>query len=170
MEGIEEVFVCCKDGTGGREDGEADKGALQVTDLECFRRADSKESSEFNWFRDVDGRHREDGRIAIYFVEVRCENDPAFKHDVVNYLPDAGFKTVVWSTSAIPFSAEVGSRNCDRIDEHSICYRKSFLTAASNYVAVLDRGPVDDTNVCHVHGIAVPACVQVVRRPYSLTA
>ena len=151
MEGIEEVFVCCKDSTGSREDSEADEGALEVSDTECFRRAGSEESSEFNWFRDVDGRHREDGRIAIYFVEVRCENNPVFKHDVVHYLPDAGFETVVWSTSVVPFSAEVGSRNGDRIDQHSICYCKSFLTAASDHVAVLDRGPVDDTNVRHVH-------------------
>ena len=151
MEGNEEVFICCKDGTGSREDGEADEGALEVTDLECFRRVVRKESSEFNWFRDVDGRHREDGRIAIYLVEVRCENNPIFKHDVVGYLPDAGFEAVVWSTSIVSSSAKTCSRNCDRIDEHSICYCKSFLTAASDHVAVLDKSPVDDTNVCHIH-------------------
>ena len=124
---------------------------MEVADPECLRWAGGGESSEFNWFRDVEGPHGEDGRIAKYSVEVGCENDPIFKHDMMSYLADAGLEAVVCSTPVVSFSAVAGSGDSDRVDEHCVCHCECFLTAASDDVAVLDRGPVNDTNVYHVH-------------------
>lgn len=70
---------------------------------------------------------------------------------MVGYLADAGFEAVVCSTFVISFSAVAGSGDGDRVNEHGVCYCESFLTATSDDVAVLDRGPVDDTNVHHIH-------------------
>lgn len=69
----------------------------------------------------------------------------------MGHLANAGFEAVVCHMFVGSLSAVAGPRDSDRVDEHGVCYCESFLTAASDDVAVLDRGPVDDTNVCHVH-------------------
>ena len=100
---------------------------------------------------DVERRHGKDARIAKYLVKVCCKDNPALKHDVVGYLADAGFEAVVWSMLVVSFSMVAGSGNGNGVDEHGVSYCESFLTAASDDVAVLDRGPVDDANVDDVH-------------------
>ena len=119
--------------------------------MQCLRGACVGEGGEFNWFRGVEGRHGEDGRIAKNFVEVCCENNPIFDHDVVGYLADAGFEAVCYISFVVSLSAVAGSGDSDRVDEHGVCYSESFLTAASDDIAVLDRSPVDDTNIDNVH-------------------
>lgn len=109
------------------------------------------EGGEFDWLWDVESGHGVHGRIAEYFVEVGCENDPVLKHDVVGYLADASFEAVVCGVFAVSLAVVAGSRDRDRVDEHGIGYCESLLTAASNDVTVLNRGPVDDTNIYHVH-------------------
>lgn len=118
--------------------------------MDCLCWAGGGEGSEFNGFRDIEGGHGEDGRIAKHFVEVGCENDPVLEHNVMGYLADAGFEAVVCGMFAM-FSAVAGSWDSDRVDEHGVCYCESFLTAASDDITVLYRGPVDDTNVDHIH-------------------
>lgn len=70
---------------------------------------------------------------------------------MVGYLADASFEAVVCGVFVVSLSAVAGSGDRDRINKHGICYCESFLTAASNDVTVLDRGPVDDTDIYHVH-------------------
>ena len=124
---------------------------MKVAYLESLCWAGSGKGGEFNWFRNVESGHRVDGRIAKYFVDVGCENNPILKHDVVGYLADAGFEAIVCAMFVVSFSAVAGSGDSDRIDEHGVCYCEPFLTAASKNVTVLDRGPVDDTDIYHVH-------------------